>query len=128
MKEGSGLVSRAAARSSATEEGGGGGGEEGGGEPPPLTCAAASFGRSLAVSHIDALETTAVVARTRTDAGDEEEEEEGEEEEEATTRTPLALPPSTTISSTLEFRATRPPNFSIPRTRASTMALDPPIG
>ena len=119
MKEGSGLVSRAAARRSATEAGGGG-------ELSPLACAAASLGRSLSVSHIDALETTAVVALTRTEG----EEELGREEEEAaeTTRTPLALPPSTTISSTLEFRTILPPYFSIPRTRASTMALEPPRG
>ena len=121
MNEGSGLVPRAAARSPAIA----GGGE---GEGLLLACAAASFGRSLAVSHIDALETTAVVARTKTEEEDREEEEEEGEGEETATRTPLALPPSTTISSTLEFRATLPPNFSIPRTRASTMALEPPTG
>jgi hypothetical protein len=124
MKEGSGEVSRAAARSSLVERAG----------DELAACAAASLGRRRAVSHIDALETTAVVALTKT-------EEEGEapplpslppgrgrEEEGEATRTPQALPPSTTISSTLELRTILPPNFSIPRTRASTMVLEPPIG
>ena len=86
------------------------------------------------MSHIDAFETTAVLALTKTEETEAEEEtEEAQEEfleraEDFETRTPLALPPSTTISSTLQFKTTLPPNFSIPRTRASTMALEPPTG
>lgn len=82
------------------------------------------------MSHIDALDTTAVLARTRTE---EEEEEEGEgaflpAAATGETRTPEALQPSTTISSTFAFSAILPPCFSIPRTRASTMAFEPPTG
>ena len=133
MKEGSGAVALAEERRVSTlaaDEGEGEGGE-GGGAAAAAAAAAASLGKSLAVSQVDAFDTTALLALTNAEGGGEEgEEERGFDPglEELETRTPAALPPSTTISSTLEFSTILPPNFSIPRTRASIMDLEPPMG